>query len=539
MVTDSDKSETAFDVTYGAAGPQGPAGAKGAEGAAGAKGATGAAGPQGLAGLTGATGPAGAVGPQGPIGLTGATGAIGPQGVAGINGADGAQGPQGAKGDIGLQGAQGPAGTNGVDGAPGSQGPQGLQGPQGVPGTNGTNGTGINWTGPWNSATSYNVNDAASYNGTSYIAVASNTNQEPDAAGAGSTNFSLSFSSVSFSVPSNSTFTPFTNNGTGFSVGNVTGSWTNPYNGYVFTIPGGTSLTFWQSGGPACPTGTEVLSATMASQNPYPYTVTVCGVSPLFTGSLSSPVFVAGNYSLDVDGSWPYYSGGWVTGNLTVTPPPAGNPNWAILAAAGSNGAAGPAGAAGPQGPAGLSVQGPSGPSGPQGPQGPAGQAGPAYYSLSGTIADWLGPIGSTNQYGVYSNPYGVIFTDESGNASIQGVYVATGPLPGSGEYFVNATILWAESANPITGGTGNVNIECLFTPANGDTSNPSVTTNVYSGTVIPGGGYTTLNVTGIVAAGTTPSINCSATGANQGLAFSWLGQFLVTYTPVTSLTKF
>jgi len=62
-VTDSDKSATTFDVTYGAVGPQG------------ATGATGPEGPKGAAGATGATGPQGPAGPAGATGLTGATGA--------------------------------------------------------------------------------------------------------------------------------------------------------------------------------------------------------------------------------------------------------------------------------------------------------------------------------------------------------------------------------------------------------------------------------------------------------------------------------
>jgi hypothetical protein len=60
-----------FDVTIGAAGPQGPQGLVGPQGPAGAT------GPQGPQGLTGAAGPAGATG------ATGATGAIGPQGPKG------------------------------------------------------------------------------------------------------------------------------------------------------------------------------------------------------------------------------------------------------------------------------------------------------------------------------------------------------------------------------------------------------------------------------------------------------------------------
>jgi len=99
--------------------------------------------------------------PQGPNGLTGGTGATG------------AMGPQGPGGPAGANG------TNGADGAAGPQGPQGPVGSQGVPDTNGTNGAGMNWTGPWSATTSYNVGDAVSYYGASYLAIQSGAGQEP------------------------------------------------------------------------------------------------------------------------------------------------------------------------------------------------------------------------------------------------------------------------------------------------------------------------------------------------------------------------
>ncbi|MGA8540155.1 MAG: hypothetical protein WB566_11700, partial [Terriglobales bacterium] len=135
---------------------------QGAAGASGSQGPAGAAGPQGPTGLTGATGP------QGPAGAVGATG---PQGSIGLTGATGAQGPAGAVG------ATGPQGSIGLTGATGAQGPigfTGAQGPQGTPGTAGTNGTGFNFTGPFNNSTSYNINDVATYNGSTYVATVVN-----------------------------------------------------------------------------------------------------------------------------------------------------------------------------------------------------------------------------------------------------------------------------------------------------------------------------------------------------------------------------
>lgn len=491
-------------------GPQGPAGA------AGPQGPTGATGSQGPAGAAGAQGPQGPAGPAGTNGING-TGfnfrnAFNPSSTYAVNdvviyngstyvaiaadgpdtntpdvnasvwtviaaqGAAGSQGPQGLAGAIGPQGPAGTNGANGVNGAPGPQGPtgpqgpQGLQGPQGVPGTNGTNGAGINWRGTWNSTTSYNVNDAVSYNGTSYAAAASNTNQEPDLTATGNTNFSLSLGSISFSIPSNSTFTPFTNNGTGFSVSNMTGSWVNPYNGYAFG-PVSTSLTFWQSGGPACPTGTEVFSATLASQNPYPSIVVVCGSSPLFTGSLSSPVFLAGNYSLKAMGAWPYYDGSWLSSNVTVVPPPA---VWNVMAQAGASGAAGAAGPQGPQGPQGaIGPQGPQGPSGATGAQGSAGPAGaPGPQGPTGPT----GPAGTNAPNAVISLPSEGITCPTTQNVSggcgqtlLQGqnATVSSITLPAAGSYFILATTVLEDN---YTG--GSITVSCQLSDSNGQILN-------------------------------------------------------------------
>jgi hypothetical protein len=101
-------------VSAGPQGPQGPQGAQGPQGTVGPQGQTGATGPGGPAGAVGATGP------QGVMGLTGATGPIGPQGPAG------------------------------------------------------TNGKGFDFTGPFSVSTAYNVDDVATYNGSSYVATVTN-----------------------------------------------------------------------------------------------------------------------------------------------------------------------------------------------------------------------------------------------------------------------------------------------------------------------------------------------------------------------------
>jgi hypothetical protein len=222
-------------------GPQGPAGPQGPQGPAGATGAQGPQGPIGPVGPTGQTGLQGAQGPAGVPGATGATGQQGPQGLMGLTGATGPQGAQGPQGPAGAngtsfnfrnafnsstayavndvvtyngstyiatvanqnggtpdvntgdwalmaqQGATGSAGATGPQGAAGQQGPQGLmgatgpQGSEGPAGTNGTNGIGFNFTGTFSNSASYNVNDVATYNGSSYVAtVASQGGGTPD-----------------------------------------------------------------------------------------------------------------------------------------------------------------------------------------------------------------------------------------------------------------------------------------------------------------------------------------------------------------------
>lgn len=63
----------------------------------------------------------------------------------------------------------------------GPQGAQGVQGPAGPKGDTGLAGIGVNWKGTWNSATAYAAADAVSHNGSSWIANATATNQEPGA----------------------------------------------------------------------------------------------------------------------------------------------------------------------------------------------------------------------------------------------------------------------------------------------------------------------------------------------------------------------
>ncbi|WP_188554860.1 DNRLRE domain-containing protein [Edaphobacter dinghuensis] len=226
----------------GPVGPTGPAGPIGLTGSTGATGAAGAAGAQGLAGPAGAKGDTGAMGPVGPAGATGAQGPQGLQGLQGPQGLQGIPGPAGAPGPTGAAGATGPAGPSGpagmafrgaysstvnyavndavsyqgasyisiaaanhgntpgtnpaywsvlaVQGAAGAQGPvgatgatgpQGASGPQGVPGPAGVAGSvGMNYRGNWGLGVTYQVSDAASFDGSTYLALVSNAGMEPD-----------------------------------------------------------------------------------------------------------------------------------------------------------------------------------------------------------------------------------------------------------------------------------------------------------------------------------------------------------------------
>lgn len=126
-----------------------------------------AAGSQGPAGEAG---PQGSMGPVGPIGPIGATGAQGTAGSVGATGATGLQGPIGPPGTSGATGATGPAGPQGIAGVAGPAGAQGPQGPAGV-----------SFKGAWSSAESYVANDAVSYDGSTYIALATSAGARPDA----------------------------------------------------------------------------------------------------------------------------------------------------------------------------------------------------------------------------------------------------------------------------------------------------------------------------------------------------------------------
>ena len=160
--------------------------------------------PRGATGATGSTGTAATI----AAGTT-TTGAAGSPATVVNSGSSsaavfdfsipqGIQGATGAKGDTGDTGATGTAATvaagTTTTGAAGSSAtvvnsgsssaavfdftiPRGNTGATGDTGAQGV--PGINWLGTWSGATAYAIRDAVAYNGTSYYAIAGNTNQAP------------------------------------------------------------------------------------------------------------------------------------------------------------------------------------------------------------------------------------------------------------------------------------------------------------------------------------------------------------------------
>lgn len=329
-------------------------GTPGATGSAGAPGAIGPTGPQGQQGFTGAIGAQGPIGPQGPAAVvytgnySSATNynlndAVSYSGstfvslVAGNHGNTPGQSPSYwtvlvAKGD---PGAQGLSGAPGVAGATGSAGPAGAVGVQGPP---------VSFAGGWASSRSYNVGDAVSYAGSSYIALTANAGREPDV----SPNYWGVLAAIGSIGPAGATGAQGLQGPTGYP---------GP------TGPAGTTGATGAQGpvgsagatGPAGPQGAAGLQGTAG----------IAGLA--YRGAYSS----ATNYGLDdgvvFDGST-YIS--LATKNAGNTP--GASPSyWALLAAQGATGAAGTAGTNGSNGAAGA-----TGAAGPQGIQGPAGAAG-------------------------------------------------------------------------------------------------------------------------------------------------------------------
>ncbi|MFZ0320978.1 MAG: DNRLRE domain-containing protein, partial [Candidatus Sulfotelmatobacter sp.] len=351
----------------GATGPQGPQGPIGLTGPAGTTGAIGPIGPIGATGAKGATGNTGATGPVGPTGNNGATGPAGPTGNTGATGATGATGQQGPIGQIG------PIGLTGATGATGAQGLMGLtgaQGPTGANGTNGINGAGFNFTGAFSNSTSYKVDDVTTYSGSTYVATLANQSAgTPDTnptdwtlmaqAGAAGATGSIG--------PAGATGAqgPQGNTGTQGSQGPI----------------GNTGNT-----GPQGPIGnTGATGATGATG-----LMGLTGLQgPAGTNGTNGTNGSGFNFRNAFDNSATYaaydvvtYNGSSYDATAAITPgggTPDTNPNWMLMAeagTAGANGAVGPQGNTGNTGAQGI--QGPQGPIGNTGATGATGLTGPA-----------------------------------------------------------------------------------------------------------------------------------------------------------------
>ena len=96
------------------------------------------------------------------------------KGDQGGRGDQGLQGDRGEKGDRGDRGPQGVPGERGLQGRPGSQGIKGDKGDRGDRGD-----PGITWKGNWDEVTAYVVRDVVQHDGACYIALDGNTNSEP------------------------------------------------------------------------------------------------------------------------------------------------------------------------------------------------------------------------------------------------------------------------------------------------------------------------------------------------------------------------
>jgi hypothetical protein len=190
-------------LAAGAVGPTGATGPAGVQGSAGYPGPIGPSGAQGLAGPTGSAGATGAIGNTGPAGPVGTAGPAGVAGLAyqgayasttnyrlndavtwqgssyiSLAAANGGNTPSLSPGFWGVLAAQGAAGASGAAGATGLQGVAGSSGAAGAAGATGA--VGMRFRGAWNTGDAYAVNDAVTYGGSTYLAVATNSSSQPD-----------------------------------------------------------------------------------------------------------------------------------------------------------------------------------------------------------------------------------------------------------------------------------------------------------------------------------------------------------------------
>ena len=307
--------------------------------------------------LVGATGPTGAAGATGPTGPTGAdslvTGPTGPTGAAST-----VTGPTGAASTV--TGPTGPAGATGPTGADGS--------------------IADNYQGAWGAGTAYVADDVVTNDGSTWLAVAGSTGEEPGV----EQEVTVVASKEAGSKATDCWDATLTHNSQAFTGSKTFDaidfylSATKPTSSAVTVIVGGSTVATG-----TCPAGSADtwVRIQLSDQITTAAAVTVVvahatGIG-IYTGDTGSG-FGTGTYpNIDLGG---WYQGGWQLWSARIkfvdTP---GAPSWAALATVGAAGPTGPTGAAGATGPTGAAstVTGPTGPvstvTGPTGAGVPAG----------------------------------------------------------------------------------------------------------------------------------------------------------------------
>ena len=242
---------------------------------------------------------------------------------------------------VGGVGPAGPAGPTGPQGPPGPTGPQGPKGAKGAAGPAGPAGpAGLAWQSAWSSTKTYQLNDAVSYVGNSYISLtAGNTGNKP--------NTSPTAWSLLAKAGAQGATGPAGPQGP----------------------QGATGATGAQGpAGPKGATGATGAQGPAGAQGPTGPAGLVwqSAWSSTATYKLHDAVSYSGNSYVSLIAN--------NTGNQPNTSPTA----WSLLAKAGAQGATGPAGPQGPQGATGATgAQGPAGPQGATGASGAQGPVGP------------------------------------------------------------------------------------------------------------------------------------------------------------------
>ncbi len=290
----------------------------------------------------------------------------------------------------GATGATGPQGATGATGVAGPTGPVGPIGPSGAVGPAGATGT-IGIVGDWSSSKTYQIGQvvfcaACSSNGSSYVATATSTNQDPPTqtgfwnliAQAGATGATGATGAAGPAGPIGIT-----------GPAGATGP-AGPTGAAGPTGPAGAT----GSTGPAGPAGPTGATGTFSEASDWlaivPY---VAGQVVYCEGcSTSGSSYIALSNSQGVD-------------------PPSNPSVWGLVAHAGATGPTGATGATGATGPQGLTgAQGPTGSTGPTGATGatgPAGATGPQGPAGTSTGFSWSGVVENQALGAFFSAPVG------------------------------------------------------------------------------------------------------------------------------------